>query len=90
MNKIIKEKGLYENYLKKQLNIIYTKFIISNIQSQYTPIKIMEEKDVLEQFAAIFTTMHPTSFNEIFQSTIEYLVDKTHANHALQVRYNLV
>ncbi len=48
-------------------------------------VRLLEEKEVLEHFAGVFTMMNPTTFREIFSTTIEYVVDRTYTNHALQV-----
>uniref|UniRef100_A0A6A7FXF6 Transformation/transcription domain-associated protein-like n=6 Tax=Hirondellea gigas TaxID=1518452 RepID=A0A6A7FXF6_9CRUS len=43
-----------------------------------------EEKEVLEHFAGVFTRLSPSTFREIFSTTIDYVVDRIHINSALQ------
>ena len=47
-----------------------------------------EEKEVLEHFAGVFTLLSPTTFREIFSTTIDYVVDRIHVNPALQAVAN--
>lgn len=47
-----------------------------------------EEKEVLEHFAGVFTLLSPTTFREIFSTTIDYVVDRIHMNPALQAVAN--
>ncbi|XP_066149283.1 transcription-associated protein 1 isoform X2 [Euwallacea fornicatus] len=47
-------------------------------------VKAKEEKEVLEHFTSIFSMMNPLTFQEVFSSCIEYLVERVHKNPALQ------
>ncbi|XP_037947653.1 transcription-associated protein 1 isoform X2 [Teleopsis dalmanni] len=50
--------------------------------------KSKEEKEVLEHFSGVFLMMHPQNFQEIFASTIDYMVERIHKNSSLQVIAN--
>lgn len=41
-------------------------------------LKTKEEKEVLEHFTSIFSMMNPLTFQEVFSSCIEYLVERVH------------
>ncbi|XP_041564876.1 transcription-associated protein 1-like isoform X3 [Drosophila elegans] len=47
-----------------------------------------EEKEVLEHFSGIFLMMHSQNFQEIFSTTIHFLVERIHKNQSLQVIAN--
>ncbi|XP_053690427.1 transcription-associated protein 1 [Sabethes cyaneus] len=47
-----------------------------------------EEKEVLEHFSGVFLTMDSQNFQEIFSSTIDFMVDRLYKNSALQVIAN--
>ncbi|XP_023171663.2 transcription-associated protein 1 [Drosophila hydei] len=47
-----------------------------------------EEKEVLEHFSGIFLMMHSQNFQEIFATTIDFLVERIYKNQALQVIAN--
>ncbi|XP_052871771.1 transcription-associated protein 1 isoform X2 [Anopheles cruzii] len=47
-----------------------------------------EEKEVLEHFSGVFLTMDPQNFQEIFASTIDFMVDRLYKNNTLQVIAN--
>ncbi|EAT34853.1 AAEL012951-PA, partial [Aedes aegypti] len=47
-----------------------------------------EEKEVLEHFSGVFLTMDSQNFQEIFASTIDFMVDRLYKNSALQVIAN--
>lgn len=47
-----------------------------------------EEKEVLEHFSGVFLTMNSQNFQEIFASTIEFMVERIYKNSALQVIAN--
>ncbi|XP_030846194.1 transformation/transcription domain-associated protein [Strongylocentrotus purpuratus] len=51
-------------------------------------VRLKEEKEVLEHFAGVFNMMHPLTFREIFQTTIEYMVERIYKNYALQLIAN--
>ncbi|XP_072179557.1 transformation/transcription domain-associated protein-like [Diadema setosum] len=51
-------------------------------------VRLKEEKEVLEHFAGVFNMMHPLAFREIFQTTIEYMVERIYKNYALQLIAN--
>ncbi|GLH10296.1 Transcription-associated protein 1, partial [Gryllus bimaculatus] len=53
-----------------------------------SPPRASNEPDVLKRFAAVFTKMHPQNFQEIFQHSIEYIVNSISRNLALQVLAN--
>lgn len=59
----------------------------NRIQSLQT-VRSKEEKEVLETFAGVFTTLHPTTFREVFQTTIHFFVERIHQNYALQIIAN--
>ncbi|CAK8696388.1 unnamed protein product [Clavelina lepadiformis] len=79
-------------YALKALDV-YQINISSNGQMTVRPsncptMRIKEEKEVLEQFASVFTMMNPMIFREIFSSTIEYVVDRIYNNYTLQIVAN--
>ncbi|XP_046866072.1 transcription-associated protein 1 [Drosophila willistoni] len=47
-----------------------------------------EEKEVLEHFSGIFLMMHSQNFQEIFATTIDFLVERIYKNQSLQVVAN--
>ncbi|CAH0549746.1 unnamed protein product, partial [Brassicogethes aeneus] len=47
-------------------------------------VRTKEEKEVLEHFSGVFSTMNPQTFHEIFSTTIEYLVERVYKNPTLQ------
>ncbi|XP_055838887.1 transcription-associated protein 1 isoform X2 [Episyrphus balteatus] len=47
-----------------------------------------EEKEVLEHFSGIFLMMHSQNFQEIFATTIEYMVERIYKNSSIQVVAN--
>ncbi|XP_058123036.1 transcription-associated protein 1 [Anopheles ziemanni] len=47
-----------------------------------------DEKEVLEHFSGVFLTMDPQNFQEIFASTIDFMVDRLYKNTNLQVIAN--
>jgi transformation/transcription domain-associated protein len=47
-----------------------------------------DEKELLEHFSGLFLTMSPQNFQEIFSSTIDFMVDRISQNVALQVIAN--
>ncbi|XP_034140404.1 transcription-associated protein 1 isoform X2 [Drosophila guanche] len=47
-----------------------------------------EEKEVLEHFSGIFLMMHSQNFQEIFATTINFLVERIYKNQSLQVIAN--
>ncbi|ALC42664.1 Nipped-A [Drosophila busckii] len=47
-----------------------------------------EEKEVLEHFSGIFLMMHSQNFQEIFATTIDFLVERIYKNQSLQVIAN--
>ncbi|KAH8272038.1 hypothetical protein KR018_007399 [Drosophila ironensis] len=47
-----------------------------------------EEKEVLEHFSGIFLMMHSQNFQEIFSTTISFLVERIYKNQSLQVIAN--
>ncbi|XP_026839331.1 transcription-associated protein 1 isoform X2 [Drosophila erecta] len=47
-----------------------------------------EEKEVLEHFSGIFLMMHSQNFQEIFSTTINFLVERIYKNQSLQVIAN--
>lgn len=47
-----------------------------------------EEKEVLEHFSGIFLMMHSQNFQEIFATTIDYVVERIYKNSSLQVIAN--
>ena len=51
-------------------------------------VRSKEEKEVLEHFAGVFTTMNPQTFNEVFSSMIDYVVERINQNYALQIVAN--
>ncbi|KAG9509570.1 Transformation/transcription domain-associated protein, partial [Fragariocoptes setiger] len=51
-------------------------------------VRSKEEKEILEAFANIFTTLNPLTFHEIFSTLIDYLIERMHQNGALQVVIN--
>lgn len=47
-----------------------------------------EEKEVLEHFSGVFLMMTNQNFQEIFASTVDYMVERIHTNSALQIIAN--
>lgn len=47
-----------------------------------------EEKEVLEHFSGVFLLMNHQNFQEIFASTIDFMVERIYKNNALQVIAN--
>nr|XP_036678194.1 transcription-associated protein 1 isoform X5 [Drosophila suzukii] len=47
-----------------------------------------EEKEVLEHFSGIFLMMHSQNFQEVFSTTINFLVERIYKNQSLQVIAN--
>ncbi|EDW01948.1 GH20167 [Drosophila grimshawi] len=47
-----------------------------------------EEKEVLEHFSGIFLMMHSQNFQEIFATSIDFLVERIYKNQSLQVIAN--
>ncbi|XP_049825027.1 transcription-associated protein 1 isoform X2 [Aethina tumida] len=47
-------------------------------------VRTKEEKEVLEHFSGVFSTMNPQTFHEIFSTTIEYVVERVYKNPNLQ------
>ncbi|KAL9917178.1 transcription-associated protein Nipped-A isoform 1-T1 [Glossina fuscipes fuscipes] len=47
-----------------------------------------EEKEVLEHFSGIFLMMHSQNFQEVFATTIDYMVERIHKNPSLQIVAN--
>ncbi|KAI4498009.1 hypothetical protein M0802_006833 [Mischocyttarus mexicanus] len=52
------------------------------VQSQ---IRTREEKEVLELFGNVFTQMNPQTFQEIFSTSIDYMVERIFKNCTLQI-----
>ncbi|GFG36813.1 hypothetical protein Cfor_08647 [Coptotermes formosanus] len=48
-------------------------------------VRTKEEKEVLEHFAGVFSMMNPQTFQEIFSTTIDYMVDRIYRNFTLQI-----
>uniref|UniRef100_A0AAR5Q8F1 FAT domain-containing protein n=1 Tax=Dendroctonus ponderosae TaxID=77166 RepID=A0AAR5Q8F1_DENPD len=59
------------------LNIGHVSKVVMNMKAK-------EEKEVLEHFSGVFSMMKPQTFQEIFSSTIEYLVERVNKNSTLQ------
>ncbi|XP_038044323.1 transformation/transcription domain-associated protein-like isoform X2 [Patiria miniata] len=79
-------------YAMKALDI-YQIQVASNGQTTIRPpamqgVRIKDEKEVLEHFAGVFTMMHQLTFREIFQTTIDFFVDRIYHNYALQIIAN--
>ncbi|KAL7293008.1 hypothetical protein TKK_0013455 [Trichogramma kaykai] len=53
--------------------------------AQQQTVRSKEEKEVLEHFAGVFSMMNPQTFNEIFSTSVEYMVERIFKNAALQV-----
>lgn len=51
-------------------------------------VRSKEEKEVLEHFAGVFIMMNPSTFREIFSTTIDYVVERIYHNTALQIVAN--
>lgn len=51
-------------------------------------VRSKEEKEVLEHFAGVFTTMNSQTFREVFSTMIDYVVERINANYALQIVAN--
>lgn len=58
--------------------------ITPRVQSPQS-VRTKEEKEVLEHFAGVFSSMAPQTFHEIFSTTIDYLVERIYRNYALQI-----
>ncbi|XP_069681279.1 transformation/transcription domain-associated protein isoform X3 [Periplaneta americana] len=48
-------------------------------------VRTKEEKEVLEHFSGVFSMMNPQTFQEIFSTTIDYMVERIYRNFALQI-----
>ncbi|XP_044007561.1 transformation/transcription domain-associated protein isoform X2 [Aphidius gifuensis] len=48
-------------------------------------VRTKEEKEVLEHFSGVFSMMNPQTFQEIFSTTIDYMVERIFKNCALQI-----
>ncbi|XP_058799221.1 transformation/transcription domain-associated protein [Phymastichus coffea] len=48
-------------------------------------VRSKEEKEVLEHFSGVFSMMNPQTFQEIFSTTIDYMVERIFKNAALQI-----
>ncbi|XP_008557972.1 transformation/transcription domain-associated protein [Microplitis demolitor] len=48
-------------------------------------VRTKEEKEVLEHFSGVFSMMNPQTFQEIFSTTIDYMVERIFRNGALQI-----
>jgi transformation/transcription domain-associated protein len=48
-------------------------------------VRTKEEKEVLEHFAGVFTMMDPQTFQEVFSTSIDYMVNRIARNSALQI-----
>ncbi|XP_034936834.1 transformation/transcription domain-associated protein [Chelonus insularis] len=59
----------------------------SNVRSTVQPqtVRTKEEKEVLEHFSGVFSMMNPQTFQEIFSTTIDYMVERIFKNCALQI-----
>ncbi|XP_071454988.1 transformation/transcription domain-associated protein [Hetaerina americana] len=70
---------------------------LGNLTGAYTPqatqpprpssiqqVRSKEEKEVLEHFGGVFAMMNHQTFQEIFSTTMEYMVERIHQNSALQ------
>lgn len=69
---------------------IYTITPMAQIQPgqktvQAQTVRSKEEKDVLEHFSGVFSMMTPQTFQEIFSTTIDYMVERIFKNAALQI-----
>lgn len=53
--------------------------------AQAQTIRSREEKEVLELFGNIFTQMNPQTFQEIFSTSVDYMVERIFKNSALQI-----
>ncbi|XP_023247442.1 transformation/transcription domain-associated protein [Copidosoma floridanum] len=53
--------------------------------TQPQTVRSKEEKEVLEHFSGVFSLMNPQTFQEIFSTTIEYMVERIFKNPALQI-----
>lgn len=53
--------------------------------AQSQTIRTREEKEVLELFGNVFTQMNPQTFQEIFSTSIDYMVERIFKNCALQI-----
>ncbi|PSN44253.1 Transcription-associated protein 1 [Blattella germanica] len=47
-------------------------------------VRTKEEKEVLEHFSGVFSMMNSQTFQEIFSTTIDYMVERIYRNFALQ------
>ncbi|XP_033222256.1 transformation/transcription domain-associated protein [Belonocnema kinseyi] len=56
-----------------------------NRPAQAQTFRSKEEKEVLEHFSGVFSMMNPQTFQEIFSTTIDYMVERIFKNCALQV-----
>ncbi|XP_011505966.1 PREDICTED: transformation/transcription domain-associated protein [Ceratosolen solmsi marchali] len=53
--------------------------------AQPQTVRSKEEKEVLEHFSGVFSMMNPQTFQEIFSTTIDYMVERIFKNAALQI-----
>ncbi|XP_012269997.1 transformation/transcription domain-associated protein isoform X2 [Orussus abietinus] len=53
--------------------------------AQPQTVRTKEEKEVLEHFSGVFSMMNPQTFQEIFSTTIDYMVERIFKNCALQI-----
>ncbi|XP_015602005.1 transformation/transcription domain-associated protein [Cephus cinctus] len=53
--------------------------------TQPQTVRTKEEKEVLEHFSGVFSMMNPQTFQEIFSTTIDYMVERIFKNCALQI-----
>ena len=53
--------------------------------AQPQTVRTKEEKEVLEHFSGVFSMMNPQTFQEIFSTTIDYMVERIFKNAALQI-----
>ncbi|XP_028408078.1 transformation/transcription domain-associated protein-like isoform X2 [Dendronephthya gigantea] len=86
------ETPLFSRLLKYALQALDIYQIVQSSNGTYyirTPnsqqIRMKEEKEILEHFAGVFTMLNTNTFKEVFQENIEYLVERIHANFALQI-----
>ncbi|XP_067013941.2 transformation/transcription domain-associated protein [Anabrus simplex] len=72
------------------VNPLLPGIIMPSVQrsSSNQTVRSKEEKEVLEHFAGVFIMMNSQNFQEIFSSTIDYMVDRINRNSALQVLAN--
>ena len=68
-----------------------TNTLVGNTVHRPIPVNTVrskEEKEVLEHFAGVFTSMNAQTFREIFSSMIDYVVERINQNLALQIVAN--